>query len=87
MIFVKNDVVLGENDVIRQNNVIFSIEIRVNGLEMYFRRFLFKSDFKSVKCSKIADFLENRQYDVTLWRQNTAVRKNDFILTYDIIFD
>ena len=27
-IFVKNDVILGENDVIRQNNVIFNIDNR-----------------------------------------------------------
>ena len=78
---------MGKNNVIRQNDVIFNIEIRVHGLANGFLKvFLlitrFKSHFKSVKCAEIADFVENRQYDVILWRllgQNDAIRQNDVI--------
>ena len=59
--YFKNDVVLtygvilGENDVIRQDNVIFNIENHVHRLpNEYPKVFLlinrFKSDFKSVNC-------------------------------------
>ena len=53
--YVSFDVILGKNDVIRQNNVIFNIDIRVhrlaNELPKVFQLITrFKSDFKSVNC-------------------------------------
>ena len=78
---------MGKNNVIRQNDVIFNIEIRVHGLANGFPKvFLlitrFKSYFKSVKCSEITGFVENRQYYVIMWPllgQNDAIRQIDVI--------
>ena len=80
---MKNDVTLGKNDVIRENNVIFNIDNRVHRLANEFPKvFLlinrFKSDFK-VQTVKIANFAENRQNEVILCRllgQNDAIRQN-----------
>ena len=55
---------LGQNDIIRQNDVIFNFKYYFNGLATDYPMGLlfiirFKSGFKSVEFSKVANFREN----------------------------